>query len=106
MGRTKVLKSVAKDYLQSGQVIKDFGIAIDGQTFFLASEERGRTERHNLPVIHFSAEREIFPLYFRGLKYILSPDNEPHVTVRAFFGGLAFGCHEAWCLLAPVVNSQ
>ena len=63
-------------------------------------------ERHDLPFIHFSAEREIFPLYFRGLKYILSPDNEPHVTVRAFFGGLAFGCHEAWCLLAPVVNSQ
>ena len=91
MGRTKVLKSVAKDYLQSGQVIKDFGIAIDGQTFFLASEER-----HDLPFIHFSTEREIFPLYFRGLKYILSPDNEPHVTVRAFFGGLAFGCHEAW----------
>ena len=39
MGRTKVLKSVAKDYLHQGQVIKDFCIAIDGQTFFLAKKD-------------------------------------------------------------------
>ena len=45
-------------------------------------------------MVHFYAkltnEKENVVLYFGGVKYILGPDNEVHVTVRAIFGALGW----------------